>query len=277
MRLISILFLVLFISGPLYADQATPQSRSGITQAPGLTGDYKITAKRIPECTDNLAACDKKARSGDLDSIYALGAEELMSEGKSQLGLKKIKHAAEQGHVDSQALLGMITLGWDNIPSDPERARYWWEKAAEAGHLEARKNIGKMYFYGDGGEQNYAKAAEIFTDIYLEDPEAAYYLGLAYLNGHGVTKSQDNAIKLIRIAAYKNIPAAQRSFGEWLILQGRMDDAYIWLGQAAMQNDQKALQMIMGLEQQVIKDPALIRQLQKQSFAFQQKLKRMQE
>jgi len=263
----------LFISLPAFSQD----SRSGLTSAPELLGNYSIQAVRVENCKNDLAACEQKAKAGDLNAMYGVASEEIMTPYKTQSGLKKLRYAAEKGNIDAQALLGMILLGWDNVPSNPKQARYWWTKAAANGHVEANKNIGKMYYYGDGGEQNYKKAAEIFqSNQQAQNPESQYYLGLLYLKGQSVEQDQEKGIMLIQNSAYKNVIAAQRSYGEILAVAGKVDEGYIWLGQAALQKDRKALERIMILEKTIIKDAKKIKQLQQATFAFQKKLKNSQ-
>ena len=68
---------------------------------------------------------------------------------------------------------------------------------------------------------------------------AQYNLGLAYVNGNGVTKNYDEAVKWCRKAAEQNIAAAQYLLAE-MYLQGNgvaqnYAEAMKWYGKAAEQ------------------------------------------
>ena len=61
--------------------------------------------------------------------------------------------------------------------------------------------LGEMYYLGNGTEKDYNRAFEKFSFIEKFNSEAKYYLGLMYLNGHGVEKNEEKAEKYIKDAA----------------------------------------------------------------------------
>ena len=62
-------------------------------------------------------------------------------------------------------------------------ARTYWKKAAEKGNSTAENNIGDMYYYGKGVQQDYKKAIELYEGLlksHGESAEVYYNLGNAY-------------------------------------------------------------------------------------------------
>ena len=83
-------------------------------------------------------------------------------------------------------------------------AAYWYTKAAKQGHIEAMKNIGWLYDWGEGIKQNtveafnwYHKAAE------LGDAYAQYHTGLMYDIGRGVEMNKTQANILFKKSCIK--------------------------------------------------------------------------
>ena len=67
---------------------------------------------------------------------------------------------------------------------------------------ECINNLAIMYYNGQGVEQNYAKAIELYKmAINLGNVEAIFNLGLMYEYGKGVEKNIDNAIKYYKESA----------------------------------------------------------------------------
>jgi Sel1 repeat len=74
-----------------------------------------------------------------------------------------IKRLAEKGDREAQFLLGAAhqeALGTDR---NLEKARQWYNRAAEAGHVLAMNNLGFMLAMGHGGDPNIVKARFLFS------------------------------------------------------------------------------------------------------------------
>ena len=62
--------------------------------------------------------------------------------------------------------------------------------------------IGKMYCYGLGTEQDYAEAFKWFEKSATEGNKFAQFnLALMYLNGEGVKRNREEAVKLLKLSA----------------------------------------------------------------------------
>eukprot|EP00854_Cymbomonas_tetramitiformis_P003609 gene3609-4539_t len=80
---------------------------------------------------------------------------------------KLYRAAAELGHVDAQACLGVLIEenidGGEAFVGSIEDAAAWYGKAARAGSDLAQNNLGRMHFDGRGVPQDYFEATRLFT------------------------------------------------------------------------------------------------------------------
>jgi TPR repeat protein len=76
----------------------------------------------------------------------------------------------------------------------------------------AQFNLGSRYFNGNGVEQDYAKAVELYTLAAEQGHrEAQFNLGLCYRHGYGVARSYDKAVYWYTLAAEQGHADAQRT------------------------------------------------------------------
>jgi TPR repeat protein len=66
--------------------------------------------------------------------------------------------AAKAGIADSQFLLGQMLMTGDGIAPDPDRARIWFEAAAEQDHPEANLQLLMAYTRNELGLKRNAEA-----------------------------------------------------------------------------------------------------------------------
>ncbi len=102
--------------------------------------------------------------------------------------LKWLRISAEKGDADSQTLLGFLYehagLG---LQPDGEKARKWYEMAAQQGNGEALYTLGRMYYSGVMVNVDYDKALYFFKKAYEKELQAvADYLAQMYFNGQSV-------------------------------------------------------------------------------------------
>jgi TPR repeat protein len=73
---------------------------------------------------------------------------------------------------------------------------------AAAGVPEAQNNLGNRYFNGNGVEQDYQRASELYLlAANAGVPEAQSNLAYSYWNGEGVESDDDEAMRLAQLAA----------------------------------------------------------------------------
>lgn len=119
--------------------------------------------------------------------------------------LRSIQDAADRGQVIAKRALGQIYLQQGNNAS----ALKWLTQAATSGDRASAAILGKAYFLGTGGfQKNYTAAHEWFMlSAAQNDPNAAYYLGLMYKSGYGVSKNAEMAVHWFTLAANQQLPS----------------------------------------------------------------------
>ena len=110
-----------------------------------------------------------------------------------------------QGVVHAAWLLGHIYY-YDLADQKPTREQgfEWYLKAAEKGWPEAQTYIGESYMYGDGVNEDFAKAFDwLVKAAQFRDPNAEFALGMLYYDGKGRSKDISTAITWFKKAAAK--------------------------------------------------------------------------
>jgi len=92
----------------------------------------------------------------------------------------------------------------------------WFEKAANKGHMKAKYELGKIYYYGKGDiKQNFERSAKWLLGSAINgNDDAQYKLGVLYLKGQGVTKSGHQAQDWLSKASEQNNPYALLVLGK---------------------------------------------------------------
>ena len=125
-----------------------------------------------------------------------------------------------------------------SVPQDDDRARQWYETAAEQGHPDAQFSLGEMYTEGKGVPQNsdmacqrYAEAAAQGHEAGLNalkqlaeqgDADAQFCLGDMYNYGEGVPRNGDMACQWYAKAAAQGHKAGLNALKQ-LAEQGNAD------------------------------------------------------
>jgi TPR repeat protein len=71
-----------------------------------------------------------------------------MGGGDNQKAREWYEKAAEQGNADAQCSLGQMYYEGIVVKRDYQKAREWWEKAAEQGDSKAQQRLGWMIIMG---------------------------------------------------------------------------------------------------------------------------------
>jgi TPR repeat protein len=110
-------------------------------------------------------------------------------------------YLAWKGHVKSQYILGDNFRLGRNIGEDCEMARYWYQKAAEAGDSSAQNNLGVMLASGLGGPKDVEKAVYWYTKgAEGGDGVAKGNLGMHLIEGRGARRNYRAAARLLKEA-----------------------------------------------------------------------------
>ena len=112
---------------------------------------------------------------------------------------KEIIQAAQQGDAGAQRELGAMYYFGEGVPQDYKEAIKWYSKSAEQNYVKSQVMLGYMYYHGEGVPQEYVLAHMWFN--------------LASTQGNV------NALEFRDIAAVKMTPAqieeAQKLANEW--------------------------------------------------------------
>ncbi|THD76788.1 sel1 repeat family protein [Thalassobius vesicularis] len=121
--------------------------------------------------------------------------------------------AADQGHLDAMASLGVLYQNGIGVTKDLDRARTLYEGPAAQGNARAQNNLGLLYVRGEGVEQDYGKAAALFAAAAEQGLKVAMTnLGVMYENGFGVPLDEARSAELYRLGGRGNEDAATSDF-----------------------------------------------------------------
>ena len=130
-----------------------------------------------------------------------------------------------------------------------EQLRPWVEK----GKAWAQSNLGTMYYHGDGLDQSYQRAKELFElSASQGDTNAQYDLGFMYDHGQSVDQSYERAAEYYEAAAVQGLAEAQFSLG-FLYCNGQgversYETAREWWMKSAEQGDEDAIKNLQILD-----------------------------
>ena len=92
---------------------------------------------------------------------------------------------------------GIAYMNGDGVEQDYAKALQLFMEAYEAGSMKAARYVGMVYEQGLGVEQDDAKAAEYYAKgVEAGDLTSGYYLGLLYAQGLGVEQDYAKAAEL---------------------------------------------------------------------------------
>ena len=173
----------------------------------------------------DVSAIIERAEKGDAEAQAYLGYCYLLGEkGLAVDSLKSIEwltKATEQNNMFAQYLLGESYYYGDCGNLDRHKAADLFQKAAEQGFSMAQARLGTCYRLGEGVEQSFEKAIEWYTKAAEQkDAEAQYNLGISYATGEGVIKNYIKAAEWYLKAAEQNHPEAQCNLG-YLYAEGK--------------------------------------------------------
>jgi len=122
---------------------------------------------------------------------------------------------AQSGNMAAQRNVAHMLRRGLGTEQNPERAIYFYRRAAEVGLVNAMINLGSMLLNGEGAERDDSEAAGWFYQASLAgDPRAQYVLGVLAARGHGMDKNPEAAVMLFRSAASQGLRDAQLRLSE---------------------------------------------------------------
>lgn len=122
--------------------------------------------------TKSIKELKNLADNGDVGAIYELGERYYNGVGVT-VNYEKARGyfevAAERGSNGSNYYLGKIYYNGYGVPTNYLKAKEYFEKSAEADNVFSKYYLGKLYYWGDGVDKNYDKANE-YKAIILGKP-----------------------------------------------------------------------------------------------------------
>ena len=168
----------------------------------------KKTAKLLGTAIATCWVATAFAADVDADAEMRAGLDAWQA-GDMIGALKHYHVAAEAGIALAQAKLGYI---YDQS-NDDEKAVQWYRQAAEQQHPDGEFGLGEMYAKGEGVEQDYEIAVEMYMRAAVGGhAQARRVLANAYEHGAlGRKASADEALRWLTLAANSgDINAMQR-------------------------------------------------------------------
>ena len=201
---------------------------------------------------DAVVWLEKAAEAGDVNAQYQIA--QCYMEGKGvakseEKGVEWLSKVAEGGNADAQRQLALCYRDGRGVAQSNEKYFFWIEKVADGEKPETQLDLAKAYYVGDGVKKDLNKArfwaekssakgnleAEYLLAKWAYEaspnspdalqklmkvaekgnPEAQNAIGQAYLNGKGVTKSEEKAIEWLEKAAAKGSAEALYTMGNF--------------------------------------------------------------
>ena len=124
--------------------------------------------------SEKIAEWKEDAKNGDAWAQFTLGIAYAIGRGVPQddkAAINWYKKAAEQGHADSQAGLGLINWEYGNgIVEDKVQAYAWYNIAATNQPLSTRSNIKKDEVAEKMTKEQIAKAQDLSREMIKANP-----------------------------------------------------------------------------------------------------------
>lgn len=145
----------------------------------------------------------------------ALSAETAASDTVKDDHVAELREHANQGYVRQQKELARAYLSGTGVKQDPEKAAYWYGRAAKMGDPEAENELGYFYQKGIGVRADAERAVHWYQ---LSSAAGLSWgkvnLAVCYLKGTGVAKSPSTARKFLLEAIEKGEGLAAAYLGD---------------------------------------------------------------
>ncbi|MFZ5354587.1 MAG: tetratricopeptide repeat protein [Bacillota bacterium] len=96
---------------------------------------------------NNISLKQEIPKAGHIiENLFMLGCDQVNKRNFAEAYFMFLK-AAEQGHVKSQYIVGLMYEKGEGIGRDEKKAIEWYKKAADRGHEEALNKLVRMRIY----------------------------------------------------------------------------------------------------------------------------------
>ena len=119
-----------------------------------------------------------------------------------KLAFELFQKAADAGNVEAMAKLSECYYKGIGVPKDVTKAFEWEKKAAETGHIQSMSNLAASYMNGEGVVKDAKKAFEWEKKAAEAGHiQSMHNLAASYMNGEGVVKDAKKAFEWYKKAA----------------------------------------------------------------------------
>ena len=128
--------------------------------------------------------------------------------------VEQLRPWVEKGKAWAQDMLGEMYRVGEGVDQSYQQARELFELSASQGQAISQYNLGVMYRDGQGVDQNYERAAEYYKAAARQGVVSAQYnLGCLYGTGQGVGQNNERAAEYFETAARQGHAGAQFNLG----------------------------------------------------------------
>ena len=171
------------------------EEREGVEELLNLARYYRYGRWGVRQNATLATRCYEKAADAEEPEAQWEFGWWLLNQGniaKAECWLEKATSSGDKER--DKARQWKIGQSFQHTYKNREKAKYWYEKAANAEHSCAQFDLGWYWFYDHKGD--YKSAFDWFKKAAAQsNPNACYLLGDCYSMGRGVTKDIDAAIE----------------------------------------------------------------------------------
>jgi len=165
----------------------------------GQIDDQRVYPQDHSTAIDYFEQAAQQEHLGALNELVKIYYEGLGVTTDLDKAFNYAQNAALAGYPSAQFKLAHLYQAGMGATQDSKEAFHWYKRAAEGGDADAQVVLFKYYSAGEQTSKDLTRALEW---LYLADaqhhPGAAYYLGMAYQRGIGVTQDTLRSINLFK-------------------------------------------------------------------------------
>ena len=169
-------------------------------------GLFEGTSQHEPDITLSFECLNRAIDLGSQEALSFISSNGVglitQKRAPAEVAFQWYSIAAEQGNKEAQCNLGRLFFEGNGVEQDFVKAIEWHTKAAEQGNVYSQNELGNIYFNGHGAEQDFIKAFYWYTKSAEQGNAIGQSnLGNCYHNGFGVEQDYEKAIDLYLKAA----------------------------------------------------------------------------
>jgi len=185
-----------------YLTRASDMGRTDAMRA--LSDIYRTGQGTIPNTDMSRKLLKKASESFDKDATKRLGDSYFESDPKE--ALKHYEKAAEAGHIEAAYIAGVMYAENYEIRPNSARSAQFLKQAAEGGHAAAQADYGLLVYQGAGAARSEIEAAKWFEKSAKGgDNEGQFLYAFTLAKGEGVTQSFEDAYYWLLKSGQSNV------------------------------------------------------------------------